>query len=140
MIGEEREGQNSTWISKLRNLPNVHFLGNKPYEQLPDYLRGIDVGTLPTLLNDYTRSMFPMKYFEYLAAGIPVVSTPLEFTKNHQAGLIMADEPAPFAAAIQSQLARGRFSPSEARQLVGENTWAGRLMKMMATLENLQQT
>jgi glycosyltransferase involved in cell wall biosynthesis len=44
---------------------------------LPDYLRGFDVALLPCPLNDYTRSMFPMKFFEYLAAGVPVVATDL---------------------------------------------------------------
>src|SRR5262249_51154926 len=76
-IGDEREGQGSAAIARLRARPNVHFLGWRPYALLPKYLRGIDVALLPQRLNDYTRAMFPMKYFEYLAAGKPVVATPL---------------------------------------------------------------
>lgn len=134
VIGAEREGQHSPLVAELRALPNVHFLGDKPYAALPDYLRGIDVGTLPTLVNDYTRSMFPMKYYEYLAAGVPVVSTPLEFTKTNQVGLRVADSSAQFIVQTHEQLTRGRLTLAELREFVADNTWAARLKKMLAKL------
>jgi glycosyltransferase involved in cell wall biosynthesis len=134
VIGAEREGQHSPLVDALRALPNVHFLGDKPYADLPDYLRGFDVGTLPTLINDYTRSMFPMKYFEYLAAGVPVVSTPLEFTKTNQAGSLVADTSEQFKVQKNAQLARGRLTVLESREFVGDNTWAARLKKMLELL------
>jgi glycosyltransferase involved in cell wall biosynthesis len=87
LIGDEREGQSSAALARLKKRSNVHYLGWKPYTQLPDYLRGIDVALLPQRINAYTRAMFPMKYFEYLAAGRPVVATPLpalaEFSSLH---------------------------------------------------------
>lgn len=138
VIGAEREGQHSPLVDALRSLPNVHFLGDKPYADLPDYLRGFDVGTLPTLINDYTRSMFPMKYFEYLAAGVPVVSTSLEFTRHHQSGLQIAKGASDFEQAITVQLDRGRFDIAEANILVGENTWTNRLKKMLRLIESPQ--
>lgn len=66
LIGEEIEGQSNQILRRLKSLSNVHFLGYRPYQTLPDYLRGMDVALLPTLINDYTRAMFPMKYFEWL--------------------------------------------------------------------------
>jgi glycosyltransferase involved in cell wall biosynthesis len=134
IIGAEREGQHSPLVEALQGRANVHFLGDKPYSDLPDYLRGLDVGTLPTLVNDYTRAMFPMKYFEYLAAGIPVVSTPLEFTKSNQAGLLVAENSKQFMAQTTTQLQRGRLSLTESREFVGANTWAARLKKMLEML------
>lgn len=130
-IGEEREGQRNEAIQSLKRLPNVHFLGYRSYQVLPDYLRGMAVGLLPTLLNDYTRSMFPMKYFEYLAAGLPVVSTPLAFTEHETQGLAVGADAAGFVDAIEIQLARGRLSDSEVRTFVGDNTWRGRTQKML---------
>lgn len=130
-IGEEREGQRSAWVSQLKELPNVHFLGYRAYEQLPAYLAGMDVGLLPTLLNGYTRSMFPMKFFEYLAAGLPVVSTPLDFTKDRFDGLEVGETPEAFVAAIERQLARGKLTPQESRVYVGDNTWDARTVKML---------
>jgi glycosyltransferase involved in cell wall biosynthesis len=138
LIGEEREGQNSPWMAMLRILPNVHCLGHRSYNALPYYLRGIDVGTLPTVLNKYTRSMFPMKYFEYLAAGVPIVSTPLEFTKHNQSGLLIAKGASDFEQAITVQLGRGRFDAAEVDVLVGENTWANRLKKMLRLIDSPQ--
>jgi glycosyltransferase involved in cell wall biosynthesis len=76
-IGDEREGQSNSIIARLRTQPNVHMLGWRSYASLPSYLRGIDIALLPQQINDYTRAMFPMKFFEYLAAGRVVVATKL---------------------------------------------------------------
>src|SRR5205814_8288260 len=57
--------------------PNVHMLRWRPYASLPCDLRGIDVALWPQQINDYTRARFPMKFFEYLAAGRMVVGTKL---------------------------------------------------------------
>lgn len=132
IIGEEREGQRSSLLSEFARLPNAHLLGYRNYRDLPAYLRGMRVGVLPTLLNDYTRSMFPMKFFEYLAAGLPVVSTPLDFAREPRAGLeVGSDEPS-FVAAIERQLARGKLDRRDAEAAVGDNTWDRRLDKMLA--------
>ncbi|KVH47204.1 glycosyl transferase family 1 [Burkholderia diffusa] len=132
LIGEEREGQRSDLAARVAALPNVHRLGYRSYDTLPAYLRGMQVGMLPTLLNDYTRSMFPMKFYEYLAAGLPVVSTPLDFAKVSRPGLLTGGDAASFVAAIDAQLARGRLEPDEVREAVGDNTWERRLDKMLA--------
>jgi UDP-galactopyranose mutase len=59
----------------LPKLANIHYLGGKSYDQLPQYLSGWDVALIPFLLNDATRFISPTKTPEYLAAGVPVVST-----------------------------------------------------------------
>jgi hypothetical protein len=130
-LGDEREGQKNPLVRELRCRANAHFLGHKPYALLPEYLRGIAVGTLPILINEYTRSMFPMKYYEYLAAGIPVASTALEFTRSHREGLETATDAPTFVQAIARQLARGRLTDAEAVRFVGDNTWKSRTMKML---------
>jgi glycosyltransferase involved in cell wall biosynthesis len=134
-IGKQREGQRSAEIDALAMLPNVHFLGYRPYASLPDYLRDMDVGVLPSLLNEYTRAMFPMKYFEYLAAGLRVVSTPLAFMQTQANGAMVAGSPSDFVGAIEQQLRRGRLSQEEAQRYVGENTWIGRMEKMMKIVD-----
>lgn len=61
---------------------NIHFLGSKPYRQLPQYLAGWDIALIPFELNESTRFISPTKTPEYLAAGVPVISTPIEDVIN----------------------------------------------------------
>lgn len=131
LIGDERVGQSDPALNRLRQMANVHFLGYRPYELLPDYLRGMSVGLLPTVLNDYTRSMFPMKFYEYLASGLPVVSTPLDFTRKGHPFLKVGSDASEFCAAIANQLKRGKLDANEVAIAVGENTWTMRLKKML---------
>jgi len=62
-------------VSGLRSLPNVHMLGRKPYSTLPSYCRGFDVAIIPFPISEVTLNANPLKAREYLAAGLPVVST-----------------------------------------------------------------
>lgn len=64
--------------SELPARPNMHFLGPKPYEELPAYMSGWNVALIPFALNQSTRYLSPTKTPEYLAAGLPVVSTPIQ--------------------------------------------------------------
>lgn len=132
LIGGEREGQRSRALAELSAMPNVHWLGYRPYEELPAYLGAFDAGLLPSVINAYTRSMFPMKFYEYLASGLRVVSTPLPFATHDHPGIEIGEGAAEFSVAISRALASGRLSPAESRAAVGENTWEARLDKMLA--------
>ncbi len=61
--------------AELPRLANIHYLGSKKYEELPAYLSGWQMAMIPFLLNDATKYISPTKTPEYLAAGVPVVST-----------------------------------------------------------------
>lgn len=63
--------------SSLPRRQNIHWLGPKPYSQLPDYLSGWDCGFMPFALNEATRFISPTKTPEFLAAGLRVTSTPI---------------------------------------------------------------
>jgi len=77
LVGPVGLGDPLTDISALRREPNVHLLGARAYEQLPQVLRGADVALIPYARNELTNSIFPMKVYEYLAAGLPVIATSL---------------------------------------------------------------
>jgi glycosyltransferase involved in cell wall biosynthesis len=59
----------------LPRLPNIHWLGGRKYQELPAYLAHWDLGVMPFALNDATRYISPTKTPEFLAAGLPVVSS-----------------------------------------------------------------
>lgn len=70
-------GKATTDVSALQAVPNVHLLGRKPYADLPAYCKAFDVALMPFRINDLTLNSNPLKVREYLAAGLPVVSTPI---------------------------------------------------------------
>ena len=86
---------------------NIHYLGGKSYDALPRYLAGWDVALLPFALNDSTRYISPTKTPEYLAAGKPVVSTPIHdvISDYGNAGLVaIAATPEEFVKALDRAL------------------------------------
>lgn len=86
---------------------NIHYLGQKSYVELPAYLSGWDVAMLPFLLNESTRFISPTKTPEYLAAGIPVVSTAIHDVVNPygEQGLVhICPDAQTFAQAIETEL------------------------------------
>jgi glycosyltransferase involved in cell wall biosynthesis len=138
LIGPVGEGDPSTDVGPLRRLANVHFLGTRPYASLPGYLKGFDVGLLPLRLNRYTQAMFPMKFFEYLAAGLPVVATAIESLQPFgELALLCPPDPGAFEAAIARCLA-GQ-GPDRKRRLQGaaKHTYRSRTEAMLADLARL---
>ena len=77
LVGPVGPGDPRTDVSVLNAEPNIHLLGPRSYAQLPDVLRAADAGLIPYARNELTESIFPMKVYEYLAAGLPVVATAL---------------------------------------------------------------
>lgn len=95
------------WVTDLRairGLPNVHLLGQRPYESLPAYCRGFDVGLIPFRINNLTLRANPLKLREYLAAGLPVVSTPLPEVAKYSALVRIAQGRDEFIREIQHAL------------------------------------
>jgi glycosyltransferase involved in cell wall biosynthesis len=68
-------GKTTTDTTVLKQQPNVHLLGRKPYQDLPAYCKAFDVALNPFRINELTLNANPLKVREYLAAGLPVVST-----------------------------------------------------------------
>tara|TARA_Y100001970_G_scaffold287174_1_gene411163 strand:+ start:128 stop:1279 length:1152 start_codon:yes stop_codon:yes gene_type:complete len=64
-------------ISHLKMKKNIHFLGPKPYEDLPRYIKAFDVAVIPFVIDGVTLKASPIKFYEYLSSGIPIVSTEL---------------------------------------------------------------
>jgi glycosyltransferase involved in cell wall biosynthesis len=77
LVGPVGAGDPVTDVSAVAALQNVHLLGPRRHDDLPTVLRGAAAAIIPYAINDLTASVFPMKVYEYLAAGLPVVATPL---------------------------------------------------------------
>lgn len=84
-------GRCVTDVTAVKGLPNVHLVGQRPYESLPAYCRAFDVGVIPFRLNALTLRANPLKLREYLAAGLPVVSTSLPEVARYAALVRIAE-------------------------------------------------
>jgi glycosyltransferase involved in cell wall biosynthesis len=110
-IGNERHA-----LDALMSQPNCHFLGARPIETLPAYLQHLDIGLLPYKLNAYTKYIYPLKLHEYLAAGLPVVASPIAPLKPFASVITLASSASEWSEAIDRQLA-GSTKPSNAVHL-----------------------
>jgi len=132
-------GPLQTDVSALARCPNVHLLGTKPHADLPRYIRMFDVGIIPYRLSNYTANVYPTKLNEYLALGIPVVTTDLPEVKRFNAEygdvVTVVRDPEQFAEAIRES---GRGSPADALRRVSVarlNSWAARIARMSDVIE-----
>jgi len=99
-------GRVATDLAPLEGLSNVHLLGPRPYGELPAYCRGFDVGIVPFRMSELTLRANPLKLREYLAAGLPVVSTPLPEVARYEGLVHLAAGETEFVACLEEALAR----------------------------------
>lgn len=128
-------GKATTDVSALESLPNVHLLGRKPYGDLPAYCKGFDVALMPFRLNELTLNANPLKVREYLAAGLPVVSTSIpEVEVLGQCRI--ADGAAATVREVEAALEDPGPSRARSEAIRGES-WEARLDEIRAHLAAL---
>jgi UDP-galactopyranose mutase len=119
--------------------PNIHLLGLKPYDELPAYLGGWDVGWMPFARNDATRYISPTKTPEYLAAGLPVVSTAIHDVVDPYArnGLVaIADTVEDTVAAVDAALAGAVPELATVDAFLSSRSWDRTWASMAALVED----
>jgi len=124
---------------------NIHYLGQQPYEALPYFLAGWDVCLLPFALNESTRFISPIKTLEYMAAGLPIVSTPVtDVADLYRDVVYIADDVPQFVAACEAALLESAEHRAEnmekMRGIVSRTSWDATADKMQALLESAQRT
>jgi glycosyltransferase involved in cell wall biosynthesis len=133
-------GKADTELDVLQGLPNVHILGRREYTDLPAYCKGFDVAILPFVDNALTRAANPLKLREYLAAGLPVVTTDLPETRRLQDWLHFGRTDADYLAAITGILASHRSGPQRALSLaMDRESWDEKVLEMSRIVERLER-
>ena len=123
MIGEVK-----TDTSAVRNLPNVFFPGRRPYQSLPGYCKKFDIAVLPFVVNELTLAANPLKVREYLAAGLPVVATPLPEVQKLGDLIHSATTPKEFLEQCDAILSSGRRGPDlAASRHMDAESWDGKV-------------
>ena len=123
-------------LRAVQKLPNVHFVGRRPIEEIPGYLKGCDVCTIPWILNDISLvSSSPLKMYEYLAAGKPVVSKPLPLISGLKSIFSFATSADEWVSSIEHALSENTVEQVELRQEAARrNTWDQRADLILRTL------
>lgn len=143
MVGPRVESWGGRRFDDLVARDNVQWVGNKPYAELPSYLRLIDVGLTPYVDSAFNRASSPLKTLEYLAAGRAALSTPLPGVQSLGTDLIScAASPAEFATAAVSAAAVPRTADLvRARQeFARAHDWTTRAVELLGILGLQEQT
>ena len=122
--------------SKIEKLPNVIYVPAVPYKELPSYIACCDIMTIPFVLNEITEATSPVKLFEYMAAGKPIITSDMNECRNYDSVHIYNDAESFTALARLALIERSSEEYTELlKKEATANTWRSRAK---AVLEELQ--
>jgi len=125
-------------LSVLERMPNVHLLGERPYRDLPGYLQRFDVSIIPFLLSPLTRAANPVKLYEYLAGGVPVVAVDLPELEPFRELVHVAHDPAGFVERLRVAVAENDPGLRERRREAARaNAWELRVEAVARLLDGV---
>jgi len=125
--------------SELPRAANIHYLGMKSYEELPQYLRRFDIAMMPFALNDATKFISPTKTLEYMAAGKPIISTKIkDVARDYSDCVHLIDSAAGFAVAILRILEQEDQSQTRERyrEILRNTSWDTTVGRMELILKS----
>jgi teichuronic acid biosynthesis glycosyltransferase TuaH len=137
LVGPRQNTFEMRRVEVLLSLPNVQWVGPKPFEALPSYLGSMHVGLTPYGDTAFNRASFPLKTLEYLAGGRAAVATDLPAVRWLETDLIdVAFGPQPFADAVEKALDGPRTPVLVARRraLAARHSWASRTIDFAGAL------
>ena len=125
-------------VAGLKTYPNVIFEGAQPSEKLPDYLKKFHIGIIPNMKNAHTAAVYPMKINEYLAAGIPVVTSDFAPLDEFADMITVARSTSEFLQGIRTELATDNSQKQKDRQdAAQQNSWNNRALKFEKIIEDI---
>lgn len=133
-IGPTEDSIDKKKLNQLQEIDNIFLLGYRKYNILPNYCAYFDVAWLPIIHNKYTDSMFPMKFFEYLASGLPVISTTISSLKDYDAYVSLSDDIEEIVKQISYYLNNKKNGLEKRQNLARLNTYKKRTKLMLRNL------
>ncbi|HHL1960009.1 TPA: glycosyltransferase [Klebsiella pneumoniae] len=138
LIGRVGEGDPNTTIEMLKKHKNIYFLGPKEYKSLPAYLQASDVAILPNRINKYTDNMFPMKFFEYLAAGISIVGVKLKALEDFEEYYYSSESYSDFLQNLDRVSHKDIISLDKRLSIASKYTYQSRTEKMISIIDEYE--
>jgi glycosyltransferase involved in cell wall biosynthesis len=123
--------------------PNVHALGTVAHRDVPAIARHCDVGIAPLKLTPWNRASWQLKFGDYMAAGLPVVSTalpvPESLSREVSGAVSIADGPEEFASAVREAALVGKDIRERCREWARERSWRRRARMLLDEVDQLDQ-
>jgi glycosyltransferase involved in cell wall biosynthesis len=124
-------------MERFAPYPNVRWLGRRPYEAIPAYGSAFDVAIMPWINSEWIRSANPIKLKEYLALGLPVVSTDFAEVAGYRDRVRVAGSSEDFVRAVRESLAGGGLLPADRlRESVLDYSWDSRAQLLITAAES----
>ncbi len=125
-------------VSALRSLPNVHLLGQQPYDRMPSYLEAFDVCLIPFVVDETTAATDPVKFYEYVSLGKPVVATSMPELAPYRELLYIASTPSEFLVKLDAALQENDPALRKRRvELARQNTWTARAQTFLSAARDV---
>ncbi len=121
-------------VSDFAHLPNVHFLGVRPYEEAVRYINAFDVALMPHKANEVSRHMNPLKLYVYASLGVPVVATRVANIDELRDLVTVTDDAAGFLREV-SRLAEDPGAHRRRTEIPHEHTWESRIDQLWDLVE-----
>ncbi len=132
-------GKASVNMEELEKYDNIILTGQKPYAELPSYCRFFDIGLIPFKINELTVNVNPIKMREYLAAGLPVVATPLPEIKKYEDRISIGEDGQQCIAMIEQEMTTDSAEKRvERSQSMKNETWKGKVEILSSLIEDIE--
>lgn len=136
LVGGYKDSRKYQSFQEIERLENVHLLGEKSYEDLPAYLKAFRICIVPFRLNSHNLSCSPLKLYEYLATGKPIVSVEIPHVARLKSIVGVARDATQFDRNIVASLSEDDDSlPQQRVEAALENSWKKRAEQVMILLE-----
>lgn len=123
-------------FQKLERMPNIYFIGSKPIETVPYYIKAFDVCLVPYAINEETRNLDALKFYDYLAAGKPVVTTNIPAVKQFSDVSYISNSDSEFLNKIHLALSENTpFLSDKRKKFASANTWDLRVEQLSNIIE-----
>lgn len=135
MIGELHQ-DSLPLKEKLLSRKNVHFLGPREYYSLPTFYRGFDVCILPHSVDKQTESMDPIKLYDYLGSGKPIVSSAVGEARKFSNAIKIAENHSHFLSLLREQWNKSNHNPEPQMEMASRCSWPVRTQELVNNVQN----
>lgn len=137
LVGEPALDRDNQLLVRLAERSNVHLLGAVDHRRVPQYVYGFDVCMIPYRSNAYNAASFPLKFWEFMATGKPVVVAGVPELKAYRPLVKYVETADEFEQAVAEALRRGDNGAAKRRDLAQAHTWEMRAAKALTMLEQV---